>query len=361
MKELFEKKRHCCGCGACIAVCPFKAIEMIFDWEGIPYPKVNSEKCVGCGLCEKVCPMKHYHPKEGEGIYFAVQAKEDSLRFSSSSGGVFPVLAHRVLKKGGVVFGAAMGKDGRVYHKSIQTPSELSLLQKSKYVQSDMGDSYQKVARYLREGRQVLFTGTPCQCQALKLYLREEKENLLLADLVCYGAPSPKIWEKYVKELEMHYKGKLSEFCFRDKREKDDGHTISFRIGNKEYTHPMGQDVYCKIYFQNYTIRPSCSSCKFCTVKRESDITMGDFWEVEKRRPEMNDKKGTSLIILQNEKAIKIWEEIKGEFLYSSCKKEEILQPRLCSPSDYPMKRRWGFMVLRRFLPLNLAERILRR
>ncbi len=360
MKGLFEQKNCCCGCGACMAACPSQAIEMVSDREGIPYPKIIQEKCVDCGQCKRVCPVKHHNFIERERLYFGAQAKDDSLRFSSSSGGVFPVLAQHILKQGGVVFGAAMEADGTVRHRDIQMLSDLPLLQKTKYVQSDMGDCYEKIARYLRGGGQVLFTGTPCQCQALKLYLGKERENLILVDLVCYGVPSPGIWKKYVRELERKYKGKFAGYCFRDKREKDNGHTVSVRIGDKEYACPMRQDSFCRVYFRNYTIRPACSSCEFCTVNRESDMTLGDFWEIEKRKPEMDDGMGTSMVILHSEKAKKIWEEIKKEFRYFPCEKEEILQPRLCTPSK-PSSRRGRFMFLNRFLSLSMAERLLRR
>lgn len=384
MKEIFKDKKECCGCGACMEICPVQAITMREDREGFLYPKINKNKCIDCGQCSLVCPMKRGNlgpgTKEqgknaGKWIYIGAQAAEEALRYKSSSGGVFPVLARNVLKKGGAVFGSVMCEDGVVRHKMAQREEELAPMQKTKYVQSSLEGGFENVEDCLRKGRPVLFTGTPCQCRAMRLYLGRKKEkagrggesrerplseNLLLVDLVCYGVPSPGIWRKYLKELEKKYGGKLSDFCFRDKREQDNGHTVSFSVGSKEYAHPMGEDSFCRVYFRNYTLRPACYFCKFCTTERESDITMGDFWGIEKVRPEMNDGMGTSLVILRSEKAKKIWEEVKENFRYFQCGREEILQPRLQEPVLWP-GRRWRFMLLKQFLSVSLAERLLRK
>lgn len=358
-----RKKSQCCGCGACMAVCARHAIRMAEDWEGIPYPQIDQKKCIHCGQCEAVCPLERQSQEKRETRerkYLGAQAKEDPLRFTSSSGGVFPVLARQVLLEGGVVFGAVMGKEGRVFHRGIEDVCELPQVQKTKYVQSDLQGCYSKIARYVKAGRQVLFTGTPCQCQAVKRYLGKEYENLLLADLVCYGAPSPGIWRSYVKELEKKYGGTFSGFGFRDKRAKDNGHTVSVQIEGKEYAYPMKQDSFCRVYFRNYTIRPSCQECPFCTVERESDLTMGDFWGIEKVKPEVEDGMGTSLVILHTKKAEEFWDKVQEQFRFFSCKKEEILQPRLCTPTP-KSGRRFRFMLLYHLFSVCTAEKLLRR
>ncbi|MCI9663607.1 MAG: 4Fe-4S dicluster domain-containing protein [Lachnospiraceae bacterium] len=357
MKKRGKSKSRCCGCGGCMAACPFGAITMITDREGFAYPRVDPKKCRNCGRCEAVCPMGKHGETQKERLYLGVQAKSDEIRFSSSSGGFFPVLAGYVLRKGGVVFGAAMERDGSVVHRGIQTGDALSSLQKTKYVQSDISGCFSEAERYLDQGRLVLFTGTPCQCQSVRTYLGGGRENLLLADLVCYGTPSPEIWKKYVRELEKRYEGEFSEFRFRDKRHRDNGHTVSVRLGDREYAWPMDRDPFCRVYFRNYMIRPSCHECEFCTVERDSDITMGDFWGIEKVKPQMDDGMGTSLVILHSKKAQEVWNQIRGEFRFFPCLREEILQPRLCGPTVRADQRE-SFLLLGRFLPIRLAERL---
>ncbi len=375
MTKIFEEKSRCCGCGGCAAACPFGAISMKADSEGFFYPRIDRKKCTDCGRCEAVCPLKEAkgespegkslpagHPQKAgkERIYMGAQAKEDSVRFASSSGGVFPVLAKSVLSRGGVVFGAAMEEDGTVRHRAVGTPEELAALQKTKYVQSDLTGCFQKVRQYVTAGRPVLFSGLPCQCQAVKRYVGES-DHLLLADLVCYGAPSAKIWKKYVRELEKKYGGRFLGFSFRDKREKNNGQTVSVKIGEREYVWPIRRDQFCRLYFWNVLLRPSCYRCRFCTVNRESDITMGDFWGIEKVKPEMEDQMGTSMVILHSEKAVRLWKTVEDRFRYFTCRKEDILQPRLCGPTDLPKRRRPVFLQLCRFMPLAAAERAVKR
>lgn len=360
MEGLWERKEQCCGCGACKAVCSHGAIAMIMDREGFFYPEIDKKRCVRCGNCKKVCPIKCQN-RESEGqVYIGAQAKDNKTRFSSSSGGVFPVLARWVLEGKGVVFGAAMNKEGNVSHRDIQNKEDIIQLQKSKYVQSDMSDCYEKVKKYLEQGRQVMFTGTPCQCQAMRQYIGKEHKKLILVDLICYGVPSPGIWKKYRKELKKKYYQGISEFYFRDKRNRDNGHTVVMKTEGEEHTCPIGQDLFCRLYFGNYILRPSCHACRFCTVERESDITIGDFWGIEKVKPEMDDGMGTSLIILHNGKARNIWDGVKGEFLHFSCEEEVALQPRLCAPALRAPGRQ-TFWLLNRFLSLALTGKILGR
>lgn len=379
MKRIFKYKEACCGCNACAEACPTGAIVMKEDGEGFRYPRINKKKCIDCGLCEEVCPIKKgaaeisncpVKPEEKERVYMGAQAKEDGIRYESSSGGVFPVLARYALEKEGVVFGAVMEEDGIVRHKMADKVEELAPMRKTKYVQSSLAGCFESVRKCLEEGRFVLFTGTPCQCRAMKLYLEKKSckggrgvadcQNILITDLVCYGVPSPGIWRKYLKEMERKYGGRLSGFSFRDKRKRDNGHTVSFYAGKKEYAHPMREDSFCRVYFRDYTIRPACYSCRFCTTERESDITLGDFWGIEKVKPEMEDGIGTSLVILHSDKAKRIWEEVKGDFRYFRCEREDVLQPRLQKPASWP-GRRWRFMLLNKFLTVGMSEKLLRK
>ena len=338
MKE-YEKKRTCCGCGACRETCPQKAIQMIPDREGFLYPIVNSRLCNNCGKCRNVCPTNHYgfgkkdvvkeKKAEDENLYLGVQAKDEKVRYSSSSGGVFSVLAQYVLSRGGVVYGAGYDGAMRVIHKGAENKQQLQQIKRTKYVQSNMKGIYGKIEKNLKENRWVLFTGTPCQAAALLRYLNRNYERLIVVDLICYGVPSPGIWKDYVNYLERAHRGKMTDFSFRDKRNRDNGHTCSYIIGGKEYAISHSQSIYFIIYFKNYMLRPSCHSCRFCTVNRESDFTIGDFWGIENVRQEMDDGMGTSVVIAHSGKARGIWNEIKGELNWFQCSKEDLLQPRL--------------------------------
>lgn len=354
-------QRECCGCGICAAACPHGAVRMAVDWEGFAYPRVDPHACTGCGRCREVCPVGRSNGAiERPPRCFGAQAKSERDRTGSSSGGVFPVLAREMLDGGGVVFGAAMGPDGTVRHQEARTPEELELLRKTKYVQSELSGCCRQVLERLREGRTVLFTGTPCQCQAVKKYAGGA-ENLLLADLVCYGVPSPGIWRKYIKELEKQYHGNFEGFAFRDKRAGDNGHTAAVCISGMEYAWPLEQDQFCEAYFRNYILRPSCFSCRFCSVERESDLTIGDFWGIERVRPEWDDGMGTSLVVVHSEKGAELWASVKERVRYFECREEDLMQPRLQSPTPHPGRRRALFLGLCRILPLNTAMRILRK
>lgn len=351
--ELYLKKESCCGCGACADICPVGAVRMASDREGFCYPEIDQEKCVNCGRCGQICPMKKVPEGTGENLYFGVRAKDDAVRHASSSGGMFPVLAEYIFRRGGIVYGAAYDGEMRVLHREAGTKEELEGLKKTKYVQSSLEGIYQRIDRQLKEGRWVLFCGTPCQVRALKLFLNKEYPRLLLAALVCYGVPSPGIWASYVKYLERKHGGKMTDFSFRDKRKRDNGHVCAYTIDGKEYADELGKDPYCQMYFRNYTLRPSCHDCKYCTTERDCDFTMGDFWGIEKVRPEMNDGMGTSLVILHTGKAQEIWEEVKEELSWFACKREDILQPRLTGPT-IRAGGRGIYMTLYKLLPFSL-------
>lgn len=353
--KLYTEKKECCGCGACVDVCPAKAVYMVSDEEGFLYPQVNASLCIKCKRCEAVCPMKK--PTEGcgecENAYFGIQAESETIRYGSSSGGMFPILAEYVFRHQGVVYGAAYDEAMKVVHKEVQNREELEAVKRTKYVQSDMRGIFRRIEVQLGEGRLVLFCGTPCQASALRLFLNKSYSNLIIADLICYGVPSPGIWEAYVQYLEKKHKGKMTAFSFRDKRNRDNGHTCSYVIDGKEYAGSLYRDIYCRMYFKNYTLRPSCYRCPFCTVERSSDITLGDFWGIEKVRPDAEDGMGTSLAILHTDKMNHVWEQTKEGLFWFECEKENILQPRLKEPTPMAAKRE-RFMTFYRTIPFSL-------
>lgn len=349
--KLYEEKRSCCGCGACADACPAKAIRMVPDREGFRYPELNRPACVRCGRCEAVCPLKTEATPPRENLFFG--ARSERLRPGSSSGGMFMVLAEYVLRQGGAVFGAAFGEHMEVVHREAQKPAELEDLRRTKYVQSRLDGVYARIRSLLGEGRWVLFCGTPCQAHALKRFLGRPYPTLLLADLICYGVPSPGIWRGYVELLERRHGGRLTAFSFRDKRARDNGHTRAYTVGNQEYAADLSRDLFCRMFFANRSIRPSCHACRYCTPDRESDLTLGDFWGIETVRPDWDDGMGTSLVILHTDRAREVWEQVRDDLDWFPCEREDALQPRLVGPTPASRARN-AFMAGFRLLPASV-------
>lgn len=350
--KMFVEKKNCSGCGACVDACQSGAVSMVRDAEGFWYPKINRKKCTDCGRCGQVCPLKRQERTIDNNLYYGVQAKEEAVRYSSSSGGIFSILAQYVFGKQGSVYGAGYHGRMKVVHKEVRNMRQLEEIKRTKYVQSDMTGVYRKIEGQLKEGRWVLFCGTPCQAHALRLFLNRSYSNLIVVDLVCYGVPSPGIWQSYVNYLERRHNGQMTDFSFRDKRKADNGHTCSYVIDRVEYSYSLYIDPYCKMYFTNYILRPSCYNCHYCMVERESDFTIGDFWGIEKIKPEIDDGMGTSIVMLHTDQAKDIWNDIQSELNWFTCTKEEILQPRLISPT-IAAEKRGELMRWYRILPFS--------
>lgn len=306
-------KKMCTGCSACYSACPIKAIEMGEDENGFITPIVNTAKCRNCGYCSNVCPELNFRLKNSEKqVCLAVMAQND-VREISSSGGVFPILAEYILEKEGYVCGAAWNEKWEVEHKFIHTKDELYQLQESKYVQSNINDTYKKAKKLLETGKYVLFSGTPCQIDGLYHFLGKDYENLLTMDILCHGVPAQKMFKNY---LETKYKGKpIKHIQFRDKKKGWGAYTtISFEDGH-QITMNMQSCMWIMGYLRFYLNRDSCYNCKYTTKRRIGDFTVGDFWGIEKYYPTYNDKKGTSVVTLNNDKAIQIYNRIKDKFI----------------------------------------------
>lgn len=200
MINIIEKK-DCCGCSACVSICPKHCITMSLDNEGFLYPQVDNESCIDCGLCEKVCLVLNQGKECKPFQVYAAKNINEEIRMKSSSGGIFTLLAEQILHEGGVVFGARFNADWEVIHDYTETKEGLAAFRGSKYVQSRLGDSFCQAEHFLRQGRKVMFTGTPCQIAGLKLFLRKTYDNLLTVDFICHGVPSPGVWKKYLEEL----------------------------------------------------------------------------------------------------------------------------------------------------------------
>ena len=309
----FKDKSNCCGCYSCYNICPKKAIEMVEDEKGFKYPKIDKEKCINCGLCEKVCPIIANLRVENKPEAYACMNKDEDIRIQSSSGGIFTVLASYIIDKGGIVFGASWNEDfTKVEHTYTDKKEELYKFRGAKYLQSDINKSYEKAKEFLDEGKYVLFSGTPCQIEALKLFLRKDYEKLYLQDIICHGVPSPKSWSKYKDYIESKYEDKMQSMYFRDKTAEGwNKYHVKIQFENEHYYDvEHGKDVYMKAFLSNISLRDSCTSCKFKKENRVSDITLADFWGINDIKPEMNDEKGTSLVIVNSEKGKDLFNKI---------------------------------------------------
>lgn len=290
-------KTLCCGCTACVTACPAQCIVMRRDREGFDYPVINSpDLCMECGKCEKVCPvLSPLHPKEPVEAY---AARSQEYMDGSSSGGVFPALAKQVLEEGGVVFGAVVNDDMTVGHTEAYDMAGVEKIRGSKYVQSDLYASYEDVRYWLQEGRKVLFTGTPCQVAGLNKYLGKPYDELVTVDVLCHGAPSPGLWEKYVKALEHKHGARMEYVRFKDKSSSWRHYAFTTSFGSCEYM----DDPYMALFVQDMTLRPSCYKCAVRGGGSGSDITLSDLWSVQMSAPEMADDRGVSGVYVYTEK-----------------------------------------------------------
>ena len=307
MIEIKDKTR-CMGCHACYNRCPVQAIEMVEDEKGFKYPQVNKEKCINCGLCERVCPILNQRKVKNTPKAYAVKNKNEEVREKSSSGGMFSLLAEKVLQDGGVVFGVAFDENWQLKHIYVENIEDLQIFRGSKYLQSIVGETYSKLKDFLIEGRKVMYTGTPCQIEGLKSYLGKEYENLFTQDIICHGVPSPKVHERYLKYLRDKYKTKnIKNIIHRTKINGWKNWCVNIKFDNSEYIKAHEQDPYMQAFLRNTSLRESCYNCQFKKKHRISYITLADFWGIENIAPEMDDNKGTSLVIINSEKGKQIF------------------------------------------------------
>lgn len=269
---------------------------------------------------------------------YAAINKDNETRMKSSSGGIFSLLADVIIKQGGVVFGAAYDNEFNVIHTYIDNIEDLNILRGSKYVLSNMGDSYSKVKSFLEEGRKVLFTGTPCQIAGLNNFLGKAYDNLYMQDLVCHGVPMQSVWKKYLNYRNMIDKKTPKDINFRDKVNGWTRFEMKFAYNDFNYSVFHRSDLFMKLFLKNYSLRESCYACKFKGLDRIADITLADFWGVKHICEEMYDDKGTSLVIINSEKGQALFDLIKEEveerevdiqkaIEYNICIIESVLKP----------------------------------
>lgn len=289
-----------------------------------------------------------------EKLYYAVKNKDEDIRLKSSSGGVFDLLCRNVYGNGGVVYGAIIDKEQNVVHYRSENISDIDMFKGSKYTQSKLNDTFKKVREDLEENRNVLFSGTPCQVQALKNYLKDDiQDRLILVDIVCHGTPQKKYYDDYKKMLEKKYHGKITKINFRYKGNKKDSKYTGFGMkkngpvqsqynmyvkfdNRKSYIMSSEFDIYYQLY--DYMVSKACFECPFTNLNRNSDITVGDFHEFSSKLGKFNDAKGVSLVILNTKKGLEIFEKLKPNIYYESKKENECIQPQLTKPLKKPKK-----------------------
>lgn len=329
-----EHKEDCCGCASCVQKCPSHCLSMEEDSEGFLYPKINKKICIDCGLCEKVCPVINLGLKHEPLAVYAAMTLDESVRVESSSGGIFTVLAEDVINRGGIVFGACFNKNWEVVHSYAENIADLGKFRGSKYVQSKIGNTFRNVESFLKEGRMVLFSGTPCQISGLHRFLRKDYENLLTVDIICHGVPSPGVFRTFLRDeitkaaigggkkyvllpciplvteserLGCNSNGvTIKSISFRDKRKgwkkfgftlelskvSAAGETIRFYSQYKR----VDKHPYMDGFLKDLYLRPSCYSCPAKHLASGSDITIGDYWGIETLMPQLNDDKGISAV-----------------------------------------------------------------
>lgn len=314
------EKKDCNGCGLCSLKCPKKAIEMVEDEEGFLYPVVDKSKCINCNICKKVCPNHEYSVNNEITAYAAINKNKKDLQ-NSSSGGMFILLAKYVLKNNGVVFGARYDENISVIHSYTSNIKELIDFQGSKYVRSDLNNSFIKVKELLKH-KIVLFTGTPCQCQALRSFLGKDYPNLLTCDIICHSNPSPKVFKLYKEYLENEYGKKIKNIFFRTK--KIGWHCDKSIIQFEDNTEIV-ESSYYHAFLVELLNRPSCHNCYFCSSNRLSDFTIGDAWGIDKiLNDTSNNNSGISLLCVNTKKGKIILDSIRENVELTEIKLNEI-------------------------------------
>ncbi len=313
--KLISEESCCCGCTACKNICPVDAISLKPDEKGFVYPSIDGEKCIECGLCKKSCAFQNEIKPQNAPLVYAAKAS-DEVRKGSSSGGVFTVLSDIVLKSGGVVYGVKFDETLKAVHTRAEDEKERDLCKISKYSQSDMEDVFLKVKKDLADKRRVLFTGTPCQVDAVRNFAGED-ENLLLVEILCHGVLSPKLFSEYISFIESKRKKKVVSYYHRPK-DLGWGHNEKavFDDGSEEKGTAL-LDVWKKVFYTDASLRPSCYNCKYATTPRCADITIADFWGIDSINPDFYDDKGVSLILTNSEKGRIFFEEAREKLVFT--------------------------------------------
>lgn len=321
---IITEKNSCIGCTACVNVCALKAITMQADSEGFLYPVIDDAKCVECGKCKAICPSNtsvfdSLVDSATEPRVYAAKIKDEEIRKISTSGGAFSAIVQKVLKNNGVIYGAQFDENFKVVHGRATTNDDYKKFMGSKYVQSEIGNTFSLVKADLAEGKEVLFTGTPCQVAGLYAFLGTKlRDNLITCEIVCHGVPSPLMWKEHLSLIEKEKNSKIAGYKNRSKVEGWNCHNEHFFLenGKSEYKTKLSQN-HKDLFYGHFIIRPSCHECKYAAPSpRVADIAIADYWGIENVMPDFYDNKGTSMIIVNTLKGEKVFEEIKSILEY---------------------------------------------
>lgn len=322
-------KIECTGCTTCANICAQQCIDMSEDIEGFLYPKINLSQCISCGICEQVCPVLN-GKRKNEILTKAYSAftYNNSLRKESSSGGIFSELAILILRKEGIVYGASYDDNCTVEHIGVDNIKDLKKLRGAKYSQSQIGSIFQSVKEQLESNRQVLFSGTPCQVAGLKSFLHRDYDNLFCIDFVCHGVPSPLVWKEYIKYREdVDNEDEVPQrINLRNKESGWSKYSYSVEIvyqDKKRYFCKYNEDPFMRFFVGDYILRKSCGECHFKGYSRDSDITLGDFWGIWDIDPDMDDNKGTSLVLTHSTKGEEMFKAISSNIKSKSVSLEQ--------------------------------------
>ena len=348
-----QKKADCCGCSACYAICPAKAIVMAPDEEGFLYPQIDEQNCLHCDLCHNVCPLTSEKRVEAamqntdfQQCYYGGRAADEQIVHRSRSGGMIYLLAESILRQGGIVYGTALDSNFNAVLTRAKTPAQLTPMQGSKYVQADMVDGFATIKHDLATGRKpVLFAGTACETAGLLAYLRRsgcDTKALYTVDFVCHGVPSPKIWQDNLQELTKKWHLTLTEVNFRDKQLGWRSHIESYcgiRKNGKTSARKYS-NKYTTVFYSGVILRPSCYDCRFCSFDRPADLTVGDFWGAATAGLQGKAANGLSQIIVNTEKGAALLQTLGGTAeLYIATKEAVSKQPNLFHPTARPTER----------------------
>ncbi|MEE3427349.1 MAG: Coenzyme F420 hydrogenase/dehydrogenase, beta subunit C-terminal domain [Ruminococcus sp.] len=334
-------KTKCTGCGACVNICPKSAIDFREDKAGYRYPIVNKSKCVDCSLCEKVCPIINPLSTEEnykEPIVKAAWNIDEEIRVNSTSGGVFSAIADKFIEDGGYVIGAEYTEDFGIRHVVIDSKEKIKRIRQSKYAQSDLGDVFKTIKKLLKADKKVLFCGSPCQAAGLKKYLNKSYNNLFLVDFICRGIISQKIYKKYLDSVERRSNSKITKVHFKNKDFGWNRFSTKLSLANGEKYHKdRYHDEYMVGYLKyNLYLRPCCHDCKFKTLPRVSDISLGDFWGIANSDASLDNDQGTSVVMINSEKGLSYFNELSEMLFSTDSTIDEVVKGNSCLLSIAP-------------------------